>query len=104
MVSEDDLLKFALSLGKSTQKEEEKTRYLLRGEKIFLAMSKGVAPVRIEVRCEKQLSKTLQKRYESAMGGRVLGRNGLELVCSGQLSYDEICDLIRLSYNLSAEE
>ena len=104
MVSEDDLLKFALSLGESTQREEEKTRYLLRGEKIFLAMSKGVTPVRIEVRCEKQLSKTLQERYESAMGGRLLGRNGLELVCSGQLSYDEICDLIRLSYNLSVEE
>jgi len=104
MVSEDDLLKFALSLGESTQKEDEKTRYLLRGEKIFLAMSKGMTPVRIEVRCEKQLSRTLQERYESAMGGRLLGRNGLELVCSGQLSYDELCDLIRLSYNLSVEE
>ena len=104
MVSEDDLLKFALSLGESTQKEDEKTRYLLRGEKIFLAISKGMTPVRIEVRCEKQLSRTLQERYESAMGGRLLGRNGLELVCSGQLSYDELCDLIRLSYNLSVEE
>lgn len=104
MVSEDDLLKFALSLGESTQKEDEKTRYLLRGEKIFLAMSKGMTPVRIEIRCEKQLSRTLQERYESAMGGRLLGRNGLELVCSGQLSYDELCDLIRLSYNLSVEE
>ena len=104
MVSEDDLLKFALSLGESTQKEDEKTRYLSRGEKIFLAMSKGMTPVRIEVRCEKQLSRTLQERYESAMGGRLLGRNGLELVCSGQLSFDELCDLIRLSYNLSVEE
>lgn len=104
MVSEDDLLKFALSLGESTQKEDDKTRYLLRGEKIFLAMSKGMTPVRIEIRCEKQLSRTLQERYESAMGGRLLGRNGLELVCSGQLSYDELCDLIRLSYNLSVEE
>lgn len=104
MVSEDDLLKFALSLGESTQKEDEKTRYLLRGEKIFLAMSKGMTPVRIEIRCEKQLSRTLQERYESAMGGRLLGRNGLELVCSGQLSYDELCDLIRLSYSLSVEE
>ena len=104
MVSEDDLLKFALSLGESAQKEDEKMRYLMRGEKFFLAMSKGVTPVRIEVRCEKQLSKTLQERYESAMGGRLLGRNGLELVCAGQLSYDEICDLIRLSYNLSVEE
>ena len=104
MVSEDDLLEFALSLGESTLKEDEKMRYLLRGEKIFLAMSKGMTPVRIEVRCEKQLSKTLQERYESAMGGRLLGRNGLELICSGQLSYDEICDLIRLSYNLSVEE
>ena len=103
MVSEDDLLKFALSLGESTQKEDEKMRYLMRGDKIFLAMSKGATPVRIEVRCEKQLSKVLQERYESAMGGRLLGRNGLELVCSGQLSYDEICDLIRLSYNLSVE-
>ena len=104
MVSEDDLLKFALSLGESTQKEDYTTRYLSRGEKIFLAMSKGMTPVRIEVRCEKQLSKTLQERYESAMGGRLLGRNGLELVCSGQLSFDELCDLIRLSYNLSVEE
>ena len=84
MVSEDDLLKFALSLGGVTQKEDEKTRFLMRGEKIFLALSKGMTPVRVEVRCE--------------------GRNGLEIVCSGQLSFDEICDLIRLSYNLSTEE
>ena len=104
MVSEDDLLKFALSLGKEKKKEDEKMRFLMRGEKIFLALSKGMTPVRVEVRCERQLSKTLQERYESAMGGRLLGRNGLEIVCSGQLSFDEICDLIRLSYNLSTEE
>ena len=104
MVSEDDLLKFALSLGEVTQKEDEKTRFLMRGEKIFLALSKGMTPVRVEVRCERQLSKTLQERFESAMGGRLLGRNGLEIVCSGQLSFDEICDLVRLSYNLSVEE
>ena len=53
MVSEDDLLKFALSLGEVAQKEDEKMRFLMRGEKIFLALSKGMTPVRVEVRCER---------------------------------------------------
>ena len=104
MVSEDDLLKFALSLGEVAQKEDEKMRFLMRGEKIFLALSKGMTPVRVEVRCERQLSKTLQERYESVMESRALGRNGIEIICSGQLEHDDIIDLVRHGYEMSAPE
>ena len=74
-----------------------------RGEKIFLIMHPETQPLRIEIRCDRRLSKTLQARYESVMAGRALGRNGTEIICSGQLSDDEIIDLVRHSYEMSAE-
>ncbi len=74
-----------------------------RGEKIFLVMQKGTQPLRIEIRCDRKLSKMLQERYESVMQGRALGRNGMEIICSGQLSDDEVIDLVRHSYEISLD-
>jgi hypothetical protein len=37
------------------------------------------------------------------MESRALGRNGIEIICSGQLSEEDIIDLIRHAYEVSAE-
>jgi hypothetical protein len=67
-------------------------------------MEPGTDPLRIQVRCERNLSKTLQERYESVMESRALGRNGIEIICSGQLEHDDIIDLVRHGYEMSAPE
>ena len=55
----------------------------------------------IEVRTDSELKKLLVEKYESVMESRYFGRGGVEIVLAGQLSDDELIDLVRLSYNLS---
>ena len=44
----------------------------------------------------------LENKYESVMESRYFGRGGIEIVIAGnQLPEDELCDLVRLSYNLT---
>lgn len=58
----------------------------------------------IEVRIDKNLSKVLCEKYESVMQSRYFGKGGIEIVLSGQMSLDEIYDLVRLSYNMTNEQ
>jgi len=107
MVSEDDIVKFALALDDVTEKEvapDEKRRIFCRGERIFCVISRGYQPVRLDLRCDSKLAKTLQERYESVMQSRVLGRGGIEILCTGQLEPNEVFDLVRHSYEESASE
>lgn len=101
MVSEDDIVKYALGLGDVTERSDGELRLFERGEKIFLIVEKKASPLRIETRCDRKLSKVLQERYESVMESRSLGRNGIEIICSGQLTDEEILDLIRHSFEIS---
>ena len=68
-----------------------------RDDKTFLIKNAHT----IEVRCDAKLSEHLRSKYESVMESRYFGRGGIEIVPAGQLTDDEIADLIRLSYNLS---
>ena len=109
MVLEDRIVEYIQHLdGISEQEQRDKNdkvlRVFYRGERIALVIEKDTAPLRIELRCDYKLSKTLQERYESVMESRSLGRNGIEVICSGQLSDDEIIDLVRHSYEQSAIE
>ena len=79
------------------QKEPERELYLKDG-RTFLVLHRNT----IEVRCDAELSKTLQSKYESVMESRYYGKGGIEIVLAGQLNQSEIEDLIRLSYNLTA--
>ena len=81
------------------QKKDEKTRTLyLRGEKVFLVVNKNT----IETRTDAELRKLLVEKYESVMESRYFGKGGVEIVLAGgQLSDDELDDLVRLSYNFS---
>ena len=77
--------------------EKERTLYL-KDEKVFLVVNKNT----IEVRTDVELKKLLIEKYESVMESRYFGRGGVEIVIAGkQLNNDELCDLVRLSYNLS---
>lgn len=109
MVLEEVIVKYAgelegvesKTLAPSSEHGAEQLAFY-RGEKVFLVLQKNTKPLRIEIRCDRRLSNTLQERYESVMQGRALGRNGLEVICSGQLSDEDIVDLVRHSYEISA--
>ena len=65
----------------------------------FLVLRKNT----LEVRTDRKLLNLLREKYESVMESRYFGRGGIEIVDSGQLSHEEICDLVRLSYDMSRE-
>ncbi len=78
------------------KKEADRELYLKEG-KAFLVVNKNT----IEIRSDEKLSNLLRDKYESVMESRYFGRGGIEIVPAGQLSEDEIYDLIRLSYDLT---
>lgn len=90
-------------IGDYSALEEEKDGTLFRtiykkADKVFLVVGKNT----IEVRTDTKLAALLREKYESVMESRYFGRGGIEIVLAGaQLSEDELCDLVRLSYNLS---
>lgn len=80
------------------QKKQDKARIIYyKGEKAFLIENKNT----IEIRTDRELSKTLQEKYESVMESRYFGKGGIEIVLADQLSPEEIQDLIRLSFNMT---
>lgn len=79
--------------------EKDLRVFRVPGGKAFLIVRKET----IEVRTDRELSELLRSQYESVMESRYFGRGGIEIVLSGQLGDDEINDLVRLSYNLTAE-
>ena len=105
MLSEESVVTELSVLDDITEKtagEKDELRVFERGEKICVVVEKGTQPLRIELRCDYKLSKLLQERYESVMESRSLGKNGIEVICSGQLSDEELHDLIRHAYEVSA--
>jgi predicted DNA-binding protein (MmcQ/YjbR family) len=70
-------------------------------DKMFALISEGKDPVRISLKCDPQLAVLLRERYESVMPGYHLNKKHWNtIVLSGQLPWEEVQDLIRLSYNL----
>lgn len=105
MLSEESIVKELQAFEGISEKsagEKGELRVFERGEKICVVIEKNTNPLRIELRCDYKLSKLLQERYESVMESRSLGKNGIEIICSGQLSNEEIHDLIRHAYEVSA--
>jgi len=70
-------------------------------DKMFALISEGSEPVRLSLKCDPQLSTVLREKYESVMPGYHLNKKHWNtIVLSGQLSWEEIQDLIRHSYQL----
>lgn len=70
-------------------------------DKMFALVTEGKAPIQISLKCDPLLAETLRERYESVMPGYHLNKKHWNtIVLSGQLSWNEIKDLVVLSYNL----
>ena len=70
-------------------------------DKMFALVSEGSNPVRISLKCDPLLSETLREKYESVLPGYHLNKKHWNtIILSGQLSDQEVKDLILLSYNL----
>ncbi len=71
--------------------------------KMFALIAEGSSPLRISLKCDPLLAKTLREKYETVLPGHHLNKKHWNtIICSGQLSEDEVKDLIRHSYNLVA--
>lgn len=71
------------------------------GGKMFALITEGKEPVQISLKCDPQLAVTLREKYESVMPGYHLSKKHWNtIVLTGQLSWEEVQDLIRHSYNL----
>lgn len=71
------------------------------GDKMFALVAEKSNPVRISLKCDPKLAETLREKYESVMPGYHLNKKHWNtVVMSGQLTWEEVQDLIRHSYSL----
>lgn len=69
--------------------------------KMFALIAELKTPLRISLKCEPELARHLREKYESVMPGYHLNKkHWITVIASGQLSQQEIFDLIDHSYNL----
>lgn len=72
--------------------------------KMFALINQTTKPLRISLKCDPNLAEVLREKYETVVPGYHLNKKHWNtIICSGQLSEEEIKDLIRLSYNLVSE-
>lgn len=71
--------------------------------KMFAIIQDGSDPLRVSLKCDPQLAETLREKYESVQPGYHLNKKHWNtVICSGQLTDEEVKDLARLSYDLVA--
>ena len=71
------------------------------GDKMFALIEEKSTPLKISLKCDPLLATTLRERYESVMPGYHLNKKHWNTVLlTGQLSWEEVQDLIRHSYEL----
>lgn len=69
--------------------------------KMFALIQEGKKPVRISLKCDPVLAEKLREEYETVLPGYHLNKKHWNtIICSGQLSDDEITGLIDHSYQL----
>jgi predicted DNA-binding protein (MmcQ/YjbR family) len=72
--------------------------------KMFALIANDSKPLRVSLKCDPLLAESLREKYESIVAGYHLNKKHWNtVICTGQLSDDEIKDLARLSYNLVNE-
>jgi predicted DNA-binding protein (MmcQ/YjbR family) len=72
--------------------------------KIFAIISDASKPLQVSLKCDPLLAQNLREKYESVMPGYHLNKKHWNtIICSGQLTNDEVFDLARLSYRLVTE-
>jgi predicted DNA-binding protein (MmcQ/YjbR family) len=77
--------------------------YKAADDKMFALVQEGSDPIKISLKCDPLLAKTLREKYESVMPGYHLNKkHWITVLMTGQLSWPEVQDLIRHSYLLVA--
>lgn len=91
-------LDFPFGEGTSVYKVGNKTA----GEgKLFAIIANNSDPLRLSLKCDPQLAEILREKYESVVPGYHLNKKHWNtIICTGQLSDNEIKDLARHSYDL----
>jgi len=70
-------------------------------DKMFALVRENKEPVQLSLKCDPVLAETLRAKYDTVMVGYHLNKKHWNtIVLTGQLSWDEIKDLIRHSYDL----
>ncbi len=70
-------------------------------DKMFALITEDKRPLRISLKCDPQLAEHLRQKYETVLPGYHLNkRHWNTIVLTGQLSDQEVRDLIDHSYNL----
>jgi len=73
-------------------------------DKMFALVQEKSDPVSISLKCDPLLAETLRQKYDTVMPGYHLSKKHWNtILLTGQLSWDEVKDLIVLSYNLVAK-
>lgn len=76
----------------------------IESARIFAMIVEGSAPMKIDLRCDALLAKKLRREYETVSASQKFDRQTWNtIVDAGQLDKEEVKDLMRLSFNLTAE-
>lgn len=71
------------------------------GDKMFALIAENKTPLNLSLKCDPELSRVLRERYETVMPGYHLNKkHWITIVLSGQLSRQEVKDLVSHSYQL----
>lgn len=103
MISHKELEDYLLSLPgtKLDYPFGEKVAVYKVAEKMFALVHEGSEPLQLSLKCDPQLAETLRERYETVMPGYHLNKKHWNtILLTGQLSWEEIKDLITHSYGL----
>lgn len=74
------------------------------GDKMFALIAEKSDPVRLSLKCDPNLAVTLRRKYDTVMPGYHLNKKHWNtIVLTGQLSWDEIKDLVKHSFELVAK-
>ena len=73
--------------------------------KMYALIDDASKPLRLSLKCDPNLAETLREKYETVVPGYHLNKNHWNtIICSGQLSDEEIKDLVRHSHDLVVGE
>ncbi len=71
------------------------------GDKMFALVTEKSSPIRLSLKCDPLLAETLRQKYETVVPGYHLNKKHWNTVLlTGQLTWEEVQDLIRHSYQL----
>jgi predicted DNA-binding protein (MmcQ/YjbR family) len=72
-------------------------------DKMFALMQEDKEPVNLSLKSDPELANVLKEKYASVMPGYHLNKkHWISIVLSGEISWEEVKDLVVLSFNLVA--